>query len=168
MIYDRLPNGGNSSDNSTALVKAADGSANILILPLVLNWLPQADITKGSLTLQWTTLDPCQINKWRNLPDTDDFINSRGLQVLFLFNVRRQMGLGAAAARRQCKTNTFMRVSMTTYGVKAPGTANKITFLFAVKSPMLILLAGESSNNSIDGILSPSCEWKSMTNRFNF
>ena len=45
---------------------------------------------------------------------------------------------------------------MRTYGVKAPGTANKTTFLLAVKSAILILLAGESSNNSTDGILSPS------------
>lgn len=45
-----------------------------------------------------------------------------------------------------------------TYGVKAPGTANKMTFLLAVNSLMFILFAGESSNNSTDGILSPSCK----------
>lgn len=43
-----------------------------------------------------------------------------------------------------------------TDGVNAPGTANKIIFLLADNSAMLILLAGESSKRSIDGTLSPS------------
>lgn len=41
-------------------------------------------------------------------------------------------------------------------GVKAPGTAKRITFLPAHKSATLTLLAGESSNKSIFGTLSPT------------
>lgn len=43
-------------------------------------------------------------------------------------------------------------------GVNAPGTANKTTFLFAHNSAIFILLAGESSNKSTLGTLSPSYE----------
>lgn len=42
-------------------------------------------------------------------------------------------------------------------GVNAPGTAKRITFLPAHKSAIFTLFAGESSNRSADGILSPSC-----------
>lgn len=41
-------------------------------------------------------------------------------------------------------------------GVKAPGTANKTTFLPAARFAILTLLAGVSSNKSTDGILSPT------------
>lgn len=41
-------------------------------------------------------------------------------------------------------------------GVKAPGTANKTTFLFALNAARFTLLAGESSNTSTLGILSPT------------
>jgi hypothetical protein len=46
-----LPNGANSNDKSTAFVKAAEGSANMRIFPFVLNCVPQALMTNGSLTL---------------------------------------------------------------------------------------------------------------------
>lgn len=41
-------------------------------------------------------------------------------------------------------------------GVKHPGTPKTITFLPAHKSEMFTLFAGESSNKSAFGILSPS------------
>lgn len=44
------PNGGKSIVKSNALANDAAGSANIRTLPAALCSLPQADITKGSLT----------------------------------------------------------------------------------------------------------------------
>jgi len=41
-------------------------------------------------------------------------------------------------------------------GVNAPGTPKNITFLPFVSSAVFILLAGESSNKSTDGNLSPT------------
>lgn len=46
-----LPSGGRSSDKSIALVNKALGSASMRIFPFVLNWVPHALITNGSLTL---------------------------------------------------------------------------------------------------------------------
>lgn len=43
-------------------------------------------------------------------------------------------------------------------GVKHPGTPKTITFFPAHKSAMFTLFAGESSNKSALGILSPSCK----------
>lgn len=63
---------------------------------------------------------------------------------------------------REIRLSYAMPISVT-YGVNAPGTANKIIFLFALNSAMLILFAGESSNSSTLGILSPS--WKRIQKR---
>lgn len=56
-----------------------------------------------------------------------------------------------------CKNqNILPLLTLEQPGVKAPGTPNMITFLLDVNSQVLILLAGESSNKSTDGILSPT------------
>lgn len=57
------------------------------------------------------------------------------------------------------KWNAVCLVSLTLEhpGVKAPGTAKMMTFLPAHRSAMFTLLAGESSNKSMFGTLSPSC-----------
>lgn len=70
------------------------------------------------------------------------------------------MSLWTSSEEQKFVSSSLLEIinNMNTHGVNAPGTANKITFLLAVKSAMLILLAGESSNKSIDGIFSPS--WK--------
>lgn len=51
----------------------------------------------------------------------------------------------------------FFLITFEQPGVNAPGTANKITFLPAHSSAMFTLFAGESSNKSTLGTLSPSC-----------
>lgn len=157
-----LPNGANSSDKSTALVKAADGSASMRIFPFVLNWLPQADITKGSLTLHSNNkVKVNQNEQWDKqiLPDTNNFINARRFEIFFLLDIRRKMSFRTTTETTKTRYQQIVlsRVELLqTDGVNAPGTANKITFLLAVNSAMLILLAGLSSKRSIDGTLSPS------------
>lgn len=123
-------------------------------------------MTKGSLTLKPTINIRPQGSKRSYLTQT---ISSIPLALRsFSFSMYDGKWVFEQPLKNSCQ---LLRLSIAvtqnnSHGVNAPGTANKTIFLLAAKSLMLILLAGESSNNSTDGILSPS--WKqSAANQYS-
>lgn len=92
------------------------------------------------------------------LPDTDNFIDTRRLQILLLIDVWWQVSLRAARCESSRNSEQNHLIKNLSKDRLQPRQVQLLTFLLAVNSLILILLAGESSNNSIDGILSPS--WK--------
>lgn len=134
------------------------------------------NITLGVMTCLRASLSLVNENLYLRSPYANNFINPRRFQICLGGNVAGQVCLRAAWCELVCEfrdkekscqiiviiLHVFLlsnhKKKKSLRKLTAPGTANRITRLFAVNSLMLILLAGESSNKSTDGTWSPS--WK--------
>lgn len=132
------------------------------------------NITLGVMTCLRASLSHVYENLYlRCSPYANNFINPRRFQICLGGNVAGQVCLWAAWCELVCEfrdkekscqiiviiLHVFLLSNHKKKSLRkltAPGTANRITRLFAVNSLMLILLAGESSNKSTDGTWSPS------------